>query len=91
MVRIAVLDDFTGVAKEAADWDSIPDAEVVFFNDHLTEPEALVERLKDFEVIQVMRERTNLHADVLDRLPRLKMISSTGGRHPHIDLEAAER
>jgi phosphoglycerate dehydrogenase-like enzyme len=91
MVRIAVLDDFASVAKDAADWDSIPDAEVVFFNDHLADAEGLVNRLKDFEVIQVMRERTNIHAEVIDNLPKLKMISSTGGRHPHIDLEAAKR
>jgi len=91
MVKIAILDDYANVAESLADWSQIPDAEVVTFTDHLSDPDGLVERLWDFDVVQMMRERTRLPAEVIDRLPKLRMISSTGRRHPHIDMDAANR
>ena len=91
MVRIAVLDDYQGVAHELADWDSITGAEVTFFSEHVSDPDALATMLEPFEVVQMMRERTQLQAAVLDRLPKLKLLSGTGGRHPHVDVDAATR
>ena len=90
MVRIAVLDDYAGVAG-GADWDSITGAEVVFFHDHVTDPDALVERLRDFDVVQMVRERTPLPQSVLEALPRLRLLSGTGRRQPHVDIETADR
>ena len=91
MVRIAVLDDYASNAKDLADWDSIPNAEVTYFRDHVTDPEALVDMLEGYDVVQMMRERTPFPAEVLDRLPGLKLLSGTGGRHPHVDIEACTR
>jgi phosphoglycerate dehydrogenase-like enzyme len=91
MVRIAVLDDYAENAKELADWGSIPGAEVAFFKVHVAEPDALVAMLQGFDVVQMMRERTPFPAAVLDRLPDLKLLSGTGGRHPHVDMEACTR
>ena len=89
MIRIAVLDDYQGAAHELADWGSIPDAEVEFFSGHVSDPDALANLLAPFDVVQMMRERTPVPASVLRRLPKLKLLSGTGGRHPHIDMEAA--
>lgn len=80
MVRIAVIDDYQNVARGLADWDSLPEGTVVdFFQDNLKDPHALVERLKSYDIIQLMRERTPFPADLLDALPNLRMLSGTGG------------
>lgn len=59
------------------------------FNDHLADPAAVVERLRPFDVVCVMRERTPLSRDILQQLPRLKLIASTGLRNASIDTRAA--
>ena len=52
MVQVAVLDDYQGVALEMADWSALPPAcQVQVFRDHLTEPDALAERLQNFEIV----------------------------------------
>jgi phosphoglycerate dehydrogenase-like enzyme len=91
MVRIAVLDDYAENAKHLADWDSIPGAEIVYFRDHVKEPKALKKMLQGFDYVQMMRERTPFPAEVLEGLPDLKVLGGTGGRHPHVDMEAANR
>lgn len=90
-MKIAVLDDYAENAEDLADWDSILGAEVTFFKEHVAEPDALVAMLRGFDVVQMMRERTPIPASVLDRLPDLKLLSGTGGRHPHVDMEACTR
>ena len=90
-MKIAVLDDYAENAEDLADWDSIPGAEVTFFKEHIAEPDARVTMLRGFDVVQMMRERTPIPASVLDRLPDLKLLSGTGGRHPHVDMEACTR
>ena len=87
-MRIAVLDDYQGIAQGLADWDSITGAEVTFFHEALA-PEEMPERLAPFDVIQMMRERTPIPASVLRRLPNLKLLSGTGRRQPHVDAEEA--
>ncbi len=90
VAAIAVLDDYQGVALTLADWSTIRDrASVTVFRDHLADPEAVVERLLPYDVVCVMRERTPLTRSVIERLPRLKLIASTGPRNASIDLEAA--
>lgn len=90
-VTIAVLDDYQGVALKLADWSVLGDrASVTVFNDHLANADAVVERLLPFDVVCVMRERTPLPRTVIERLPRLKLIASTGPRNASIDTAAAK-
>jgi phosphoglycerate dehydrogenase-like enzyme len=90
-MKIAILDDYQNVALRMADWSPVARrAEIAVFNDHVADPNALVERLLPFDVICVMRERTPLSRDVIERLPRLKLIASTGSRNASIDVAAAE-
>jgi phosphoglycerate dehydrogenase-like enzyme len=90
MIHIAILDDYQNVALEMADWSSLSgQATTTVFNDHLSEANEIVARLEGFDVVCVMRERTPLSRDILARLPRLKLIASTGPRNSSIDLAAA--
>jgi phosphoglycerate dehydrogenase-like enzyme len=89
-VKIAVLDDYQGVAFEMADWSAVTArADVDVFRDHLSDADAVVERLLPYDVVCVMRERTPLGAGAIERLPNLKLIASTGPRNASIDLKAA--
>jgi phosphoglycerate dehydrogenase-like enzyme len=89
-LKIAVLDDYQGVALKMADWSGLANrAQVDVYNDHLADPDAVVQRLLPYDIVCVMRERTPLQRDVLDRLPNLKLIASTGPRNASIDLDAA--
>ena len=87
-MRIAVLDDYQDVARGMADWAGA--GEVEFFHDHLSRTEDLVERLKTFDVIVAMRERTPFPRALLERLPKLRLISQRSV-WPHIDIEACTR
>jgi phosphoglycerate dehydrogenase-like enzyme len=90
-MKIAILDDDQNVGLKMTDWSALSGrAEIAVFNDHVADPSALVERLLPFDVLCVMRERTPLPREVLERLPRLKLIASTGSRNPSIDMEAAK-
>ena len=89
MKRIAVLDDWQGIAESAADWSPLrPHAEITFFRDHLGTPAQTAAALQGFDAILAMRERTRLHADVITRLPNLKLLSFTGARNAAVDTEA---
>jgi phosphoglycerate dehydrogenase-like enzyme len=89
-MKVAILDDYQDVALRLADWSGVRRrAEISVFNDHLADPAALVERLRPFDVVCVMRERTPLSRDILQQLPRLKLIASTGPRNAAIDMRAA--
>ena len=89
-MRVAVLDDYQGVAREMADWSSLgADFEIVSFRDHLADHDAIAQRLQDFEVIVAMRERTPFPRALLEKLPRLRLLVSTGMRNASIDLAAA--
>src|SRR3984957_3552638 len=89
--RIAVLDDYQDVALSLADW-SVLDGRstVTVFNDHLADPDAVVARLQPFDIVCVMRERTPMTRAIIERLPKLRMIASTGTRNSSIDRKAAE-
>lgn len=90
-MRVAILDDYQNVAMEMADWSPVAQrAEITVFNDHLADPDDLVARLAPFDVVFVMRERTTLPRSIIERLPRLKMIASTGPFNAAIDMAAAE-
>lgn len=86
-----MIDDFQRVAAEMTDWSPArADGEVVFFDDHLADEDALVARLADFDAIVAMRERTPFPGTLLARLPRLKLLVATGMFHQTIDFETAK-
>jgi phosphoglycerate dehydrogenase-like enzyme len=88
--KIAVLDDYQGVALKMADWSAVlARADVDVFSDHLQDADAVAKRLLPYDVVCVMRERTPLRAETIERLPNLKLIASTGPRNASIDLKAA--
>src|SRR5258708_26996442 len=88
--KIAVLDDYQNVTLESADWSVLRDrGDIAVFQDHLADPDAVVERLLPFDVVCVMRERTPLPRNVIERLPNLKLIASTGAANASIDVAAA--
>lgn len=90
MYRCAVLDDYQAVAKRAADWREVEEqVEVVVFHDHEAGLDALAARLADFDILVAMRERTLFNRGLLERLPKLKLLVTTGARNASIDLSAA--
>ncbi|HEY0816469.1 MAG TPA: D-2-hydroxyacid dehydrogenase family protein [Pseudonocardia sp.] len=90
LVRVAILDDYQQVALASADFSGLTGrAEVVAFTDHLADPTAVVDRLADFDVVVAMRERTPFPADLLDRLPRLRLLITAGMANASIDVSAA--
>ncbi len=86
MTKIAILDDYHGVALDHADWSGL---DVTVFRDHVRDPAGIVERLRPFDVICPMRERTLISREVIDGLPNLKLIATTGMRNAGIDVDAA--
>ena len=89
-MRVALLDDYQDAGRAAGDWASLPaGTEVVAFHDHLSDEAAIAERLRDFEVIVGMRERTAFPRSLLARLPNLKLLITTGGRNASFDVAAA--
>jgi phosphoglycerate dehydrogenase-like enzyme len=91
LFKIAVLDDYQHVALSLADWSVLAArATVTAFDDHLADPDAIVERLQPFDIVCVMRERTPMTRSIIARLPKLRLIASTAIRNASIDLKAAE-
>ena len=89
-MKIAILDDYQNIALKLADWLTLARrAEITVFNDHIADPAAIIDRLLPFDVVCVMRERTPLPRDIIQRLPRLKLIASTGPGNASIDMAAA--
>ena len=89
-MKVAILDDYQNVALQMADWSAVSrHAAIDVFNDHLADPDRLVERLQPYDVVAVMRERTPLPRSIIERLPNLKMIASNAPRNASIDLAAA--
>jgi phosphoglycerate dehydrogenase-like enzyme len=89
-MKVAILDDYQNVALQIADWSAVRrHAEITVFNDHVADPSAVVERLRPFDVVCVMRERTPLTREILQELPNLKLIASTGPRNASIDSQTA--
>lgn len=87
--RIAVLDDWQGVALGSADWSPLTRrAEVVFFTRPLGAAEEVAIALAGFDIVMAMRERTHFPRELIERLPRLRMIALTGGRTWTMDFDA---
>ena len=89
-MRIALLDDYQGVALQSADWSILPAGTAVeVFHDHVDDEDVLAERLEDFDVIMALRERTAYPMSLLERLPNLKLLTTAGMGNASIDVEAA--
>lgn len=89
-MRIAILDDYLNVSLELADWSDIrAQGDVTVFNDHEDDAARLAERLRPFDVICIMRERTPFPKSLFDKLPNLKLLVTAGMRNLSIDLTAA--
>ena len=88
-MKIAILDDYQDLALRIADWSVLEGAEITVFNDTISDESALVARLKPFAAIAAMRERTPFPRSLLESLPNLKLLVTTGMRNASIDLEAA--
>ncbi|QUG43161.1 D-2-hydroxyacid dehydrogenase family protein [Psychrobacillus sp. INOP01] len=89
-IRCAILDDYQQVALKFTDWSSITEkVEVVSFSQHFYDENELVESIRDAEIVIVMRERTPFRATLFEKLPKLKLLITSGMRNASIDLEAA--
>ncbi len=90
MARVALLDDYQGVALGMADWKNLPaGTEVTVFKDHLADEGAVAKRLADFDIVMALRERTPFPRSLLERLPKLKLLITAGMRNASIDMKAA--
>ena len=89
-VSVAVLDDYGSVARDLGPWDRLDGrAEVEFLSEHLADEDALAARLEGFDVLVAMRERTPFPRSLLERLPALRLLVTTGMVNASIDLDAA--
>ena len=89
-MRAAILDDYQGVALASADWTSLePAVEATVFRDTRADVDEVAKRLADFEIVVAMRERTPFPKALLERLPKLKLLVTTGKRNASIDVKAA--
>ena len=91
-MKITVLDDYQEVALGCADWSAVAArAEIAACHHHVSDPDELQTVLADSEVVVLMRERTPMTAAVLDALPRLRLIVTTGPYNAAVDVAAARQ
>ena len=92
MKRLAIIDDYQNVALAMTDWSPLADdVSISVFNDHLDDENALADRLREFEIICVMRERTPFPESLLKKLPNLEHLFTPGMGNASIDVAAAGR
>jgi len=90
-LRCAILDDYQNVALSMADWSQVgPSVEIKVFNEHLGAPDKVIAALQGFAIVCAMRERTAFPRAVIEALPDLKLLITTGMRNASIDLDAAK-
>ncbi len=90
--RVAILDDYQGVARRYADWSALPDgARLTVFTEPLGGAEDMIAALEPFDVVVAMRERTAFPAAVIGRLPNLRLLVTTGPANAAIDVAAAQQ
>jgi phosphoglycerate dehydrogenase-like enzyme len=89
-MRAAVLDDYEGVALRVADWSPVLErVDVDVFSEHIDDEDELARRLAPYDIVVLMRERTPMPASLLERLPNLRLLASTGRKNASIDVVAA--
>lgn len=89
-MKISILDDYHDTVRTLSCFDKLAGHEVAIWNDHVQNDDVLAERLRDAEVLVLIRERTKIRASLLERLPHLKLISQRSV-YPHIDVDACTR
>jgi phosphoglycerate dehydrogenase-like enzyme len=90
-MRVAILDDYQNTALNSADWSSVSSkADIDVYSDHIHDEDAVAARLQDHEIICAMRERTPFPRSLIEKLPNLKLIISSGMRNRGIDVDAAK-
>src|SRR6202166_1014693 len=90
-VRCAILDDYQNVVLKVADWSKVEgDVDIKVFNQHLGGPDKVVAALQGLQIVVAMRERTGFPKPVIEALPDLKLLITTGLRNASIDTEAAK-
>ena len=89
-MRIALLDDYQGIAMRMASWSRLAGrAEVVAFPRHIADVDALAHELQDFDAVMLMRERTKFPRALIERLPKLKLLITAAMWNASVDVEAA--
>src|ERR1700761_1134199 len=89
-MKITILDDYHDTVRTLACFKKLAAHDVTIWNDHVQDLGALVERLKDSEALVLIRERTQIRAPLIERLPRLRLISQRSV-YPHIDIDACTK
>jgi phosphoglycerate dehydrogenase-like enzyme len=89
MLKVAILDDYAGIALESADWSSLDGlADITVFRAHLAEEEAIA-ALQPFDILCTVRERMALPRRLFEHLPNLKLVTIIGTSLPNLDMDAA--
>ena len=89
--RCAILDDYQNIALEVADWSKVAgDLDIEVFKEHLGVTDDVVKALQGFDIVCAMRERTAFPRAVIEKLPDLKLLITTGLRNASIDVAAAK-
>ena len=92
MLKVAILDDYQNVAQDFVDLKKLSGKyEIEIFNEWFESEEDAIDKLKDFEALLIMRERTKISENLIKNLKKLKYISTSGMRNKAIDLEAAKK
>jgi phosphoglycerate dehydrogenase-like enzyme len=87
--RLAILDDYQGVARALGPWERLPDGlRIEVFRDTVSDPDALAERLRPFDALVIMRERTPFPRALIERLPNIRLLVTTGMRNRSVDVAA---
>src|ERR1700676_2304324 len=89
-MKISILDDYHDTLRTPPCFEMLNGRDVTIWNDHVQDTDALAERLRDAEVLVLIRERTKILAPLLERLPNLRLISQRSV-YPHVDVEACTR
>ena len=89
-MKISVLDDYFDTVRTLPCFEKLRGHDVTIWNDHVQDVEALADRLGDTEALVLIRERTQIRAPLLERLPKLRLISQRSV-YPHIDIDACTR
>ena len=89
-MRVALLDDYQGVALSLADWGRVAGrAEIVPFREHIADEDALAAALADFDGVMLMRERTKFPRSLFEKLPKLRLLVTAAMWNASVDLDAA--
>ena len=90
-MKVAILDDYQGVAEQLADWSSVKNTcDIKVFTQPFENEDHAIENLNDFEALLIMRERTPITKKLIDGCPKLKFIATSGMRNLGIDLDYAK-